>query len=49
MNVQLATAPAPHPFTLRLALGLIGVSVDQGSWIVSAYQATEVAAMMIAP
>ena len=76
MNAQPAAAPAPHPFTLRLALGLIGVliaaltsglndrvtdialadiraaigvSVDQGSWIVSAYQAAEVAAMMIAP
>lgn len=76
MNAQPAAAPTPHPFTLRLALGLvgvliaaltsglndrvtdialadiraaIGVSYDQGSWIVSAYQAAEVAAMMIAP
>ena len=64
MNAQpAAAAPTPHPFTLRLALGLvgvliaaltsglndrvtdialadiraaIGVSYDQGSWIVSA-------------
>lgn len=76
MNAQPAAAPAPHPFTLRLALGLVGVliaaltsglndrvtdialadiraaigiSYDQGSWIISAYQAAEVAAMMIAP
>ncbi|QDY42593.1 MFS transporter [Candidatus Pantoea soli] len=76
MNAQPAAAPVPHPFTLRLALGLVGVliaaltsglndrvtdialadiraaigiSYDQGSWIVSAYQAAEVAAMMIAP
>lgn len=73
---QPVAAPVPHPFTLRLALGLlgvliaaltsglndrvtdialadirgaIGVSYDQGSWITSAYQAAEVAAMMIAP
>ncbi|MEN4524324.1 MFS transporter [Pantoea agglomerans] len=76
MNAKPATAPAPHPFTLRLALGLVGVliaaltsglndrvsdialadiraaigiSYDQGSWIISGYQAAEVAAMMIAP
>lgn len=76
MNAKPATVPAPHPFTLRLALGLVGVliaaltsglndrvsdialadiraatgiSYDQGSWIISAYQAAEVAAMMIAP
>ncbi|WP_312242349.1 MFS transporter [Pantoea sp.] len=76
MTAQPAAAPAPHPFTLRLALGLlgvliaaltsglndrvtdlaladiraaIGVSYDRGSWIISAYQAAEVAAMMIAP
>ncbi len=76
MNATPASAPAPHPFTLRLALGLVGVliaaltsglndrvtdialadiraatgiSYDQGSWIISAYQAAEVAAMMIAP
>ena len=76
MTAQPAAAPTPHPFTLRLALGLIGVliaaltsglndrvtdialadiraaigvSYDQGSWIVSSYQAAEVAAMMIAP
>lgn len=76
MNAKPAAAPVPHPFTLRLALGLIGVliaaltsglndrvtdialadiraaigiSYDQGSWIISAYQAAEVAAMMIAP
>lgn len=76
MNAQPAAAPASHPFTVRLALGLVGVliaaltsglndrvtdialadiraatgiSVDQGSWIISAYQAAEVAAMMVAP
>ena len=76
MTAKPAAAPTPHPFTLRLALGLIGVliaaltsglndrvtdialadiraaigvSYDQGSWIVSSYQAAEVAAMMIAP
>ncbi|MEM6161756.1 MFS transporter [Erwinia sp. P6884] len=78
MNVQPAPAPAPvlHPFTLRLALGLVGVLIaaltsglndrvtdlaladvraaigfdfDQASWITSAYQAAEVAAMMISP
>ena len=76
MNAQPVAAPAPHPFTLRLALGLVGVliaaltsglndrvtdialadiraaigiSYDQGSCIISAYQAAEVAAMMIAP
>jgi len=76
MTTAPAAPPAPHPFTLRLALGLVGVliaaltsglndrvttialadiraalgiSYDQGSWIVSAYQAAEVAAMMIAP
>lgn len=76
MNRQPAAAPVPHPFTLRLALGLIGVLIaaltsglndrvtdialadvrtalgigyDQGSWIIAAYQAAEVAAMMIAP
>lgn len=76
MNAQPVAAPAPHPFTLRLALGLVGVliaaltsglndrvtdialadiraavgiSYDDGSWIISAYQAAEVAAMMIAP
>lgn len=76
MTVKPAPAPALHPFTLRLALGLIGVliaaltsglndrvtdialadiraaigiSYDQSSWIISAYQAAEVAAMMIAP
>ncbi|MCU5772861.1 MFS transporter [Erwiniaceae bacterium BAC15a-03b] len=76
MNGQPAAAPVPHPFTLRLALGLIGVliaaltsglndrvtdialadvrtalgiSFDQGSWIIAVYQAAEVAAMMIAP
>lgn len=75
MNAQPA-APATHPFTLRLALGLVGVliaaltsglndrvtdlaladvraaigfSYDRASWITSAYQAAEVAAMMIAP
>lgn len=67
---------ASHPFTLRLALGLVGVLIaaltsglndrvtdlalidiraatgfdyDRASWITSAYQAAEVAAMMIAP
>ena len=76
MTAQPVAAPAPHAFTLRLALGLVGVliaaltsglndrvtdialadiraalgiSYDQGSWIISAYQAAEVAAMMIAP
>ena len=76
MNAQPAAAPAPHPFTLRLALGLVGVLIaaltsglndrvtdlaladvraaigfdyDQASWITSAYQAAEVAAMMVAP
>jgi len=76
MNAKPAAAPAPHPFTLQLALGLVGVliaaltsglndrvsdialadiraaigiSYDQGSWIISGYQAAEVAAMMIAP
>ncbi|CAI2138349.1 drug resistance MFS transporter, drug:H+ antiporter-2 (14 Spanner) (DHA2) family [Serratia ficaria] len=76
MNVQPAPVAAPHPFTLRLALGLLGVLIaaltsglndrlsdlaladiraaigigyDQGSWIISAYQAAEVAAMMVAP
>ncbi len=76
MPAQPAATPAPHPFTLRLALGLVGVliaaltsglndrvtdialadiraavglSVEQGSWVISAYQAAEVAAMMIAP
>ncbi len=76
MNGQPAAAPAPHPFTLRLALGLVGVliaalssglndrvtdialadiraalgiSYDQGSWLIAGYQAAEVAAMMIAP
>lgn len=76
MTASPAAPPAPHPFTLRLALGLagvliaaltsglndrvtdialadiraaIGISHDRGSWIVSGYQAAEVAAMMIAP
>ncbi len=76
MTTQPGTAPPLHPFTLRLALGLLGVWIaaltsglndrvsdialadiraalgmgyDDGSWIVSAYQAAEVAAMMIAP
>ncbi|WP_158784217.1 MFS transporter [Pantoea sp. BAV 3049] len=76
MNAQPAAAPAPHPFTLRLALGLVGVLIaaltsglndrvsdlaladvraaigfdyDTASWITSAYQAAEVAAMMVAP
>lgn len=76
MNAQPAAIPAPHPFTLRLALGLVGVLIaaltsglndrvtdlaladvraaigfdyDQASWITPAYQAAEVAAMMIAP
>jgi len=76
MNGQPAAAPTPHPFTLRLALGLVGVLIaaltsglndrvsdlalvdiraaigigyDGGCWIASAYQAAEVAAMMIAP
>ncbi|BCQ40966.1 hypothetical protein ERHA54_35690 [Erwinia rhapontici] len=77
MNGQpAAMPPSPHPFTLRLALGLVGVLIaalssglndrvtdlaladirtalgidfDTGSWITSAYQAAEVAAMMIAP
>ncbi len=76
MNPQPAAMPAPHPFTLRLALGLIGVLIaalssglndrvtdlaladiraatgldaDSGSWLISAYQAAEVAAMMVAP
>jgi len=75
MNAQPA-APATHPFTLRLALGLVGVliaaltsglndrvtdlaladvraaigfSYDRATWITSAYQAAEVAAMMVAP
>ncbi|MTD28787.1 MFS transporter [Erwinia sorbitola] len=76
MTGQPAAMPPPHPFTLRLALGLTGVLIaalssglndrvtdlaladiraalgidfDTGSWITSAYQAAEVAAMMIAP
>ncbi|KOC89509.1 MFS transporter, partial [Winslowiella iniecta] len=76
MNGQPAAAPVPHPFTLRLALGLVGVliaaltsglndrvsdialadvraalgiSYDQGSWVIAVYQAAEVATMMIAP
>lgn len=76
MTAQPAAAPPPHPFTLRLALGLVGVLIaaltsglndrisslaladiraaigidyDTGSWITSAYQAAEVAAMMVAP
>ena len=76
MNSPPVAIPTPHPFTLRLALGLIGVLIatlssglndriidlalgdiragigidyDTGSWITSAYQAAEVAAMMIAP
>lgn len=76
MNGQPAAIPPPHPFTLRLALGLLGVLIatlssglndrvtdlaladirtaigidfDTASWITSAYQAAEVAAMMIAP
>lgn len=76
MNSPPVAMPPPHPFTLRLALGLIGVLIatlssglndrvtdlaladiraaisidyDTGSWITSAYQAAEVAAMMIAP
>ncbi len=76
MTAQPAASPAPHPFTLRLALGLVGVliaaltsglndrvtdlaladvraaigfSYDQASWITSAYQAAEVAAMIISP
>ena len=70
------TPPAPHPFTFRLAMGLLGVLIAAltsglndrvsdmaladlraatgidyatGSWLVSAYQAAEVAAMMLAP
>ena len=27
MNAKPATVPAPHPFTLRLALGLVGVLI----------------------
>ena len=27
MNGQPAAAPTPHPFTLRLALGLVGVLI----------------------
>lgn len=76
MNVQPAPAPVLHPFTLRLALGLVGVLIaaltsglndrvtdlaladvraaigfdyDRASWITSAYQAAEVAAMMLSP
>lgn len=76
MTTRPGNAPTLHPFTLRLALGLLGVWIaaltsglndrvsdialadiraalgigyDQGSWIISVYQAAEVAAMMIAP
>lgn len=76
MNSQPAAMPPPHPFTLRLALALVGVLIAAlssglndrvtdlaladirvalgidfatGSWITSAYQAAEVATMMIAP
>ncbi|MGE9553063.1 MFS transporter [Erwinia amylovora] len=76
MTAQPAAAPALHPFTLRLGLGLIGVLIaaltsglndrvsdlaladvraaigfdyDTASWITSAYQAAEVAAMMVSP
>ncbi|RWR01255.1 DSBA oxidoreductase [[Pantoea] beijingensis] len=76
MNGQSPVPPAAHPFTFRLAMGLIGVLIaaltsglndrvsdialadvraalgigyDEGSWITSGYQATQVAAMMIAP
>ena len=76
MNPQPAVLPPPHPFSLRLALGLVGVLMatlcsglndrvtdialadiraaigidyDAGSWITSAYQAAEVAMMMLAP
>ncbi|SUB15676.1 Uncharacterised protein [Pantoea agglomerans] len=27
MNAKPAAAPAPHPFTLQLALGLVGVLI----------------------
>ena len=76
MNSPPVAMPPPHPFTLRLALGLVGVLIaalssglndrvtdlaladirpalgidfDTASWITSAYQAAEVAAMMVAP